>query len=139
MRQVDIIAIPSIATNQSINGTPIAAGLLSRVSATITVTGAASLVGTLKLQGSNDDAQIGQPPYTSPNDPTNWADIPNTILTIAATASTAAVAVSVSSAGTVLLPANDICYKFIRPVWTYTSGSGTIVVAVHAISSGGAQ
>lgn len=135
MRQVDIIDIPSATNNggASINGSPIMAGLLMRASAIITVSGAASLVGTLKLQGSNDNVANGQPPYSSPNDPTNWADIPNELLSVVAVASTAAVAVSVSAAGSVLLPAQDIAYKWIRAVWTYTSGSGTIVVNVHGI------
>jgi hypothetical protein len=70
---------------------------------------AGSPAGTLEFECSNDDA-----PYTGNNaqlfTPTNWIAIPNTSQTV-------------STSGQILIPQTDICYQYIRVIFTPTGGS----------------
>lgn len=66
--------------------------------------------GTIKLQGSNDLAVAGtEMPFT----PTNWADIPSG-------------SVAVTAGGVVVVEKPNLCYQWVRAVWTRTAGAGTI-------------
>ena len=108
MRQVneDIIPVQTAATVT----TPAFTSLnLLYMSAQITATGAAA--GTLKMQASNDDFPNSTPPV-------NWSDV-------------AGVSVVVSGAGAFLIPKTDICYQWIRFVYTNT-GTGTISLVLKA-------
>lgn len=75
-----------------------------------------SPVGVLKLQFSNDHA------FASPNNqtPTNWSDIPNAT-------------VSISAAGVFAIPRTELCYQWIRAVYTFTSGTGAITVETNSL------
>ena len=80
-------------------------------SAQITTTGAGN--GTLKIQASNDG------PQPANAGPSNWSDIPSA-------------SVSVSGAGSFLIPKTDLCYEYIRIVYT-NLGTGTISVVYKSI------
>jgi hypothetical protein len=80
-------------------------------SAQITSTGSGS--GTLIIQASNDDP-------TSPTmPPTNWSPIPSATVTV-------------TGAGAFLIPKTDLCYQYVRLVYTNT-GTGTISVVFKAL------
>lgn len=95
----------------SFNGPAILCDQLFALSAQIIAGG--TLVGSLKLQGSND-APVNVPGGAAPT-ATNWSDI-------------SGASVSVSSAGVFLIPKTEICYQYIRLVWTRDSGSGNVVI-----------
>lgn len=80
-------------------------------SAQITATSGAA--GTLKLQASNDDF----PSNTTP--PVNFSDIPSA-------------SVAVTGAGSFLIPIQNLCYQYVRLVYTNT-GAGTISVVFKAL------
>lgn len=84
---------------------------MSFASVVVKMTGTAA--GTVKIQASNDE------PTTSAG-PNNWVDI-------------SGATVSVSAAGTFIIPKLDICYNFIRVVYTFTSGTGTVTASLHMI------
>jgi hypothetical protein len=80
-----------------------------------------SAAGTLKFQASDD---IYNARYNYPEGnfaPSNWSDIPN------ATA-------AVTSGGTVMIPKTEICYRWIRAVFTTSAGAGTVIVSLNALS-----
>lgn len=70
--------------------------------------------GTLKLQFSNDAP-------SNISAPTNWTDIPSAT-------------VSVTAASTVGIAKTELCYRFVRVVYTFTSGTGTITANIMALS-----
>lgn len=67
--------------------------------------------GTLKMQASNDNPQTGTPIH--------WSDI-------------ASATVTISAAGSSLIPKTDICYEYIRLIYTNT-GDGTIQVNLKTL------
>lgn len=69
--------------------------------------------GTLKLQASNDHSAAGN--LAGAFVPTNWVDISGATVTIVAGAS-------------VLIPKTEVCYNYIRLVFTRTGGAGTMQV-----------
>jgi hypothetical protein len=77
----------------------------------VTMTGTAA--GTVKFQASNDEPRNGTAP-------SNWVDI-------------SGATVSVSAAGQFLIPKLDVCYNFMRAVYTFTSGTGTVTAKMHMI------
>jgi hypothetical protein len=75
--------------------------------------------GSVKLQGSNDPSTANNLPGLQT--PTHWSDIPNTSQTVTAGA-------------TVLVPATEISYRFVRVVFIQTTpGVGTITANVVAL------
>lgn len=85
------------------------------VSVQVVTTGTST--GTLKLQFSNDITNPSIPPAA----PANWIDIPSATVTIAA-------------AGAVGIPITNVCYEFIRAVFTHTNAAaGTISVNIKAL------
>lgn len=115
MSQIDRNLIPLQAA-ATVNSVALDAENLYQCSAQIVCTGSAA--GTLKLQASND-IQLGQQPSTLT--PTNWSDIPSATVTV-------------SGAGSYLIPKTDICYQYVRLVYT-NSGTGTISVNIKALGA----
>lgn len=86
------------------------------VSAQVVTSGTAT--GTLKLQFSND--VNAQNPLSQP---TNWTDIPSATVTVA-------------SAGAAGIPKTDLCYQWVRAVWTHANaGTGTVIVNLKFIGA----
>lgn len=77
----------------------------------VSMTGTAA--GTVKFQASNDEP-------LSATAPSNWVDI-------------SGATVSVSSGGEFLIPKLDVCYNYMRAVYTFTSGTGTVTAKIHMI------
>lgn len=99
------------------------------VSLQSTVAGGTSIVGTLKLQGSDDIAAADNMPFAPPG-PAHWNDVPNTFLS--EVAATLTYTVAVSGNNSVLYPVTKVGYRWLRVVYTYTSGTGgTITVNFH--------
>lgn len=108
MRQENIHIIP-VQAAATITTAAIDSRNLFACSAQITATGSAA--GTLIIQASDDDISNGPP--------VNFSPIP--LATIA-----------VSGAGTFLIPKTDLCYQWVRMVFT-NSGTGTISVVFKAL------
>lgn len=87
------------------------------MSAQAVVTGTST--GTVKFQGSNDAPGVAD---SSGNIVvTNWTDIANET-------------VSIAGAGTYLIPKFDICYEWVRLVFTHTNAaSGTLTVNTKSL------
>ena len=81
------------------------------VSASFQAVFGGSIGGTVKIQCSNDLPTNERQLFV----PTNWSDIPNATSTITAGAGPAIVI-------------GNMCFSYIRAVWTYSSGSATTVV-----------
>lgn len=77
----------------------------------------ASAAGTLKLQASNDPP--GGQTLAAGFVPTNWVDITNATVTVA-------------SGATSIIPYTLASYRWIRIVWTRSSGAGTLTVNMNA-------
>ncbi len=73
----------------------------------------AGAAGTLQLQASNDE------PVGAGIVPSNWSNITSATVTI-------------SGAGAFLIPKTDLCYQWVRLVYT-NSGTGTISVIFKAL------
>ena len=117
MRQVNCnVLSASDATSQ--NGDQIDANQL--ISASFhAYFGDTSAAGSIKIQASNDVAPIQQAGTFVVS---NWVDIPS------ATA-------SVTSGGAVLITINQVCYRWMRAVFTQNSaGSTTVNVNMEALS-----
>jgi len=112
MRQVNDNIIP-VQAAATVTTAAIPALNLFYCSAQMAATG--SPIGTMKLQASNDD------PTSPTTPPANWSDIPSAT-------------VSVSGAGAFLIPKIELCYQWVRIVYT-NSGSGTISVVFKALGA----
>lgn len=112
MRQENIEIIPSQAAG-NITGSPIMAVNLLYVSAQVVTVGAGA-AGTLKLQASNDDPM-------NATTPVNWNDVTGA-------------SVATSGAGAFLIPKTDLCYQYIRFVYTNT-GTGTLSARCKALGA----
>lgn len=112
MRQVNDNIIP-IQTAATITTAAIPALNLFYCSAQASASSGGA--GTLKIQASNDEIQGIN------TVPTNWSDIPSATI-------------AVSGAGAFLIPKIDLCYQWVRLVYTNT-GAGTISVVFKAIGA----
>jgi len=113
--------ILSAADNASQNGSAIDANQLISASF-MAYFGDAGANGTLKIQASNDpyNAKYNYPEGSFT--PTNWVDIPNA-------------SASISSGGSAIITITGMCYRWIRAVYTRSSGgSSTINVNMDALS-----
>lgn len=103
----------AVSLGASANSAAIDSSFVLSVSIQAVVSSSAgSPVGTLKLQGSNDQPQTGGP--------SNWSDI-------------ASATVSVNDDGTYLIGKTDICHQYIRAVYTRTSGTGSMTARLKSI------
>lgn len=82
------------------------------ISVQLVVTGGGTPVGTFKLQYSNDQPVTGSP--------TNWSDIAN------ATA-------AITDDGVFSIGKTDVCFEWMRLVWTRTSGVGFVTARVKSL------
>lgn len=115
MRQSLIQTLAAADASIDNNGTAIPAENLFSCSVQAVITGTST--GTLKLQFSNDIVD----PINPPQAPAHWSDIPSA-------------SVSVSGAGTVLIAKTDLCYQFIRAVYSKNNGaSGSITVNIKVL------
>lgn len=110
MRPLNDHIIPT-QTAATITTAAVPAAQLLQVAAQLTATGAAA--GTLQLQCSLDNTM------TPSVAPVNWSNVPSA-------------SVAVSGAGVYLIPKTDVCYNYVRLVYTNT-GSGTVSVVLQAI------
>lgn len=113
MRQDNVVAIPVQNVASSISSNAIPALNLFACSVQAVATGA-SVAGTVKIQASNDVPQAANAV------PTDWNDI-------------ASATVSISGPGAFLIPYTDLCYQFIRIVYTNSGSGGTIAVRVKGL------
>lgn len=82
--------------------------------------GDAGANGTFKIQASNDPTPDGY--LASTFTPTNWVDIPNQ-------------SASITSGASALLTISNMCYRWVRAVYTRSSGgSSTVNVDMDALS-----
>lgn len=110
MRQENLPIIPLQAA-ASITSSPIPALNLFSCSVQMSIVGSGA--GTLIIQASNDD------PKASGAVPTNWSAIPSATVTI-------------TGAGAYLIPKTDLCYQYVRVVYTNT-GTGTVSCVFKAL------
>lgn len=96
----------------SLNSDPIDVKNLIIGSLQIVFTGAP--VGSIKLQASDDVYQFLKQPEPQPA-PTNWTDIADSTLAIAA-------------AGNIMYNLSSMGYDMVRVVYTRTSGTGTMSI-----------
>lgn len=68
-------------------------------------------IGVVKIQVSNDSIK---------DVPTNWSDL-------------ASATIAVTAASSLVLPKIDVCYQFMRLVYTKTSGTGSLSARVKTI------
>lgn len=118
MRQVLTQALTKANAAIDETSAPINAQSLFTMSGQVIMTGTAS--GTAKLQYSNDIVDPSTPPAT----PTNWNDIPSATVTLTGTA------------GAFALPKVDLCYAWVKLVYTHNNGSaGTVTVNLKAFGA----
>lgn len=115
MRQIPINILPS-QTAANVSSAAISAENLFQISAQIAAVGAGA-AGTMKLQASNDVNENFVVQFV----PTNWSDIPSATI-------------AVTAPGAFLIPKTEICYQWVRVVYTNT-GTGTISVVIKALGA----
>lgn len=109
MRQGSIQLSSAVDMGSSFNSTGI--NLISQYAYSIQgVWTGGTAVGTFKLQGSNDPGDNGV--GNTANQPTNWTDI-----------SSSSQAIS-GSPGSILYDVTECSYRWVRLVYTRTSGTG---------------
>lgn len=113
MSQTPIIAI-STQTAATLTSNPIPTHQAYCCSLQVNTTGSAA--GTAKLQASNDNIPGD---YVTLQTPTNWTDIPSATVTV-------------TTAGSVLIPKLDLSYQYIRVVYTNT-GTGTVQAVLSVL------
>jgi hypothetical protein len=114
MRQLNVNTIP-LQVSATVNGPAIDSENLFQVSAQIAASAGAA--GTMKLQASNDVNEN----FVSQFAPANWSDIPSA-------------SILVTGPGAFLIPNTEVCYQWIRVVYTNT-GTGTISVVFKALGA----
>lgn len=119
MRQANIQSLFT-AEDTTANGTKIDASQLFAISVQAVSTGTST--GTVKMQMSNDMPLNGD---MTPFTPTHWSDI-------------ASQTTSLTVAGSYLISKFDLCYQWVRPVFTFT-GNGTQTITTVADETAVAQ
>ncbi len=113
MRQLNEVII---TTRSGASGVTSAAVLAENLFAISAVAIASSTeAGTLKIQASNDNP-LGSAAIT------NWVDIPSATVTVTA-------------GSTVTIPKTEICYQWVRFVYTHSGGTGNITVQIKALGA----
>lgn len=103
------------AADASTNQTSAALDMREDVYISVHNTSTGTATGTVKLQGSNDQVQSGT------GAPVNWVDIPSK-------------SVSVTAASNTAIDSFLCTYMYVRAVYTFSSGTGTITVQLKSIS-----
>lgn len=111
MRPSNILLLNALDISSNQASAAIVTDFVNSISAQAVLTGS-SPNGTLKFQGSNDAV-------FAPNTPTNWNDIGTTA--------------TITDVGVYLIPKFDVCYSYVRLVWTKSSGTGTITAYSKAV------
>jgi hypothetical protein len=78
--------------------------------------------GTVKLQGSNDICAFGNVAAAFTPAANSWVDIPTAMIDGSGT---------VAAGATVTLVVKQLCYAWVRAVWTPSAGAGTITAVVN--------
>lgn len=120
MKYLSVQSIAATSITPTFNGPTIDASQLLAISVQAVLTGT-SPNGSIKIQASNDVCNAGNLPSGSFT-PTNWTDI-------------SGATVAYTTTGTVLIPKLELCYRWIRIVNTFVSGTGTAAVNVFGIST----
>lgn len=97
-------------------GDPFPVKNMTLVSVTLAVTGGTSPTGTFKLQGCNDAGDAQTAGAAAIADLANWADIANATSAI-------------TTNGVTSISVADLAFRWVRVVFTYTSGTGGTVTA----------
>lgn len=118
MRYQNVVALNAIdaSTVGAQNSSQIDARLLFNMSVQVIAAGAP--VGVVKVQVSNDEGSSIPQPFS----PTNWVDLPSATIAVA-------------TAGQLLIPKFDLCYNYVRIVYTKTSGTGSITAEVKSLGA----
>lgn len=103
------------AADGSVNVTSAIIDSNQLISISLQAVATGTIAGTAKLQFSDD------PGFPHRPDPINWNDVPSAT-------------VAVASAGSYAIPKTDLCYRWLRVVYTATSGTGTLTVNFNALS-----
>lgn len=122
MRHVNNVALNGNA-GQVLTSGAIQASQMSRLSAQGAVTGGTGIIGTLKVQVSNDKPSGVQPALFVP---TNWSDLGG-----------ASVTINGNTNGFVGF--NELCGEWVRVVWTPSSGSGGAIKATLVLLGWGSE
>jgi hypothetical protein len=102
MRFVNDVVISNVLANASLNGPAIDASYLCNCSV-ISVVGTGTATGTLTLEASNDIVLAGHAPI-------NWVTIAGATVPVTA------------GAANYIIPYTNVCYCWLRVVYTDTSG-----------------
>lgn len=117
MRNLQYAILPTTANLNSVNSSKCDANQLVSASFHVIFSGS-DAAGTLTIQASNDPTGEGN---TAANfTPTNWVDIPSASCTP-------------TVAGSFLITIAQLTYRWVRVVWTRTSGTGTVTVNMNAL------
>lgn len=113
------VNVPIVTTTAAVSLTsaPIDCSQLIKASFQIDV-GTGSADGSVQIQVSNDNAYLGA--EKAGFVPTNWSNLGS--------------ATAITTAGPLLIAQQDVCYRWIRAVYTAVSGTSPIVVTLMALS-----
>lgn len=118
MRASTIVLLNAVDASKDEASAAVPASQLFYISAQVVSTGAST--GTLKLQFSND---IVNPQAPNGAAPTNWSDITGA-------------SVSVTAASVTAILKTEVCYAYIRAVYTHNNGSaGTVSANLQVMSN----
>lgn len=108
-------SIDGYVSSTTFTSEPVFVGRIKMLSATLSCPSTGTPVGTVKLQGCNDRELNSEVPDSSLS---NWFDITD-------------LSASVSSATVAALEDPDVCYRWVRLVYTRTSGSITATARIQ--------
>jgi hypothetical protein len=86
-----------------------------QVACSVQVVTTSTIAGAVKLQFSNDPQNVA-------GYPVNWSDIAGATVTLS------------GSAGVFHIPKTEICYNYMRVVFTKSGGSGTVTANYHSFA-----
>lgn len=118
MRFLNDVVLNAVSSAASQSSAAVDASQMITASVQAVFTDPAS-TGTVKLQCSNDHISYGNLPGSFTV--TNWSDIP-------------AASIAVGAGGVVLVPLTNICFQWVRVVFTRTAGAGTITATLKSVN-----
>jgi len=111
MRPSNILALNAVAVSGTTAYASAAIECQQLLALSAQCVSTSTATGVLKFQFSNDPKTN----LATNNVPTNWIDIPSAT-------------VNVTAASTVGIPKTEICYEWVRVVYTNATNSGTVTV-----------